>query len=80
MVVGNPLQMRSIDLLSNLKLDTSVITLSTKLRNIGIVYDENLILKYQVAALKNKIIGGIINIVKNIEVYRQSQSQNACMT
>ena len=42
MVVGNPLQLRNIDLPSNLKLDQTDINLSTKLKNLGVVLDENL--------------------------------------
>ena len=50
MVVGYPLQMRNIDLPSNLKLDQTDINLSTKLRNLGAGFEENLTLKYQVTA------------------------------
>ena len=64
MVVGNPLQKRNIDLPSSLKLDQTDINLSTKLRNLGVVLDENLTLKYQVVPVKNKAIGGLINIAK----------------
>ena len=46
MVVGNPLQLWNIDLPSNLKLDQTDINLSTKLKNLGVVFDENLTLKY----------------------------------
>ena len=63
-VVGNSLQMRNIDLPSTLKLDPTDINLSTKLRIIGVVSDENLTLKYQAAVVKNKAIGGPINIAK----------------
>ena len=63
MVVGNPLQMRNIDLPSSLKLYQTDINLSTKLRDLGGVFDENLTLKYQVAAVK-KVSGGLINIAK----------------
>ena len=38
--------------------------MSTKLRNQGVVFDENLNLMYQVAAVKKKAIGGLINIAK----------------
>ena len=48
MVVGDPLQMRNIDLPSNLKLDQTDINLSTKLKNRYVVFYENLTLKYQV--------------------------------
>ena len=56
--------MRNIDLPSDSKLDWTDINLSTKLRSEGVVFDENLTLKYQVAALKKKGIGGLINITK----------------
>ena len=64
LIVSNPLKMRNIDLPSNLKLDQTDINLLTKLRNLGVVLDENLTLKYQVAAPKKKAIGGLINIAK----------------
>ena len=69
MLVGNPIQLKNSDLPSNLKLDQTDINLSTKLKNLGVVFDENLILKHQVAAVKKKAIGG--KYCKNIEVYRQ---------
>ena len=64
MVVGNPLQLRNIDFPSILKLDQTDINLSKKLKNLGVIFDENLTLKYQVAAVKKKAIGGLINIAK----------------
>ena len=64
MVVGYPLKLRNIDLPSNLKLDQTDINLSTKLRNLGAVFDESLTLKYQVDAVKKKATGGHINIAK----------------
>ena len=63
-VVGNPLQKRNIDLPLNLKLDRTDINLSTKLKNPGILLDENSTLKNQIAAVKNKRIGGFINFSK----------------
>ena len=53
-VFGNLLQMRNIDLPSNLKPDQTDINLSTKLRNLGAVFDENLTLKYELAAVKKR--------------------------
>ena len=64
MAVDNPLQMRNIDLPSNLKLDKTDMNRSTKLRNLGVAPDKKLTLKYQVAAVKKKAIGGPINIAK----------------
>ena len=64
MVVGNPLQLRNINFPSILKLDKTDINLSKKLKNLGVIFDENLTLKYQVAAVKKKAIGGLINIEK----------------
>ena len=64
MVVGSSLQLRSIDLPPNLKLNQTDINLSTKMRNLGVVFDENLTLKYQVAAVKKKAFGVLINIAK----------------
>ena len=63
MVVGNPIQLRNIDLPSNLKLGQTDVTLSTKLKNLGVIFEENWTLKYQAAAVK-KAIGGLINIAK----------------
>ena len=45
-------------------LDQSDITLSTKLRNLGVVFDEILTLKYQVVAVKKVNIGCLIKIGK----------------
>ena len=56
MVVGNPFHLRNIDLPSNLKMDQTDNNLSTKLKNLGAVLDENLTLKYQVAAVKKKLL------------------------
>ena len=64
MVVGNPYQSRDIDFLSILKLDQTDINLSTKLKNLGVVFDENLTLNYHIAAVKKKAIGDLINIAK----------------
>ena len=44
MVVGNPLQIRSLDVLSYLKIDESDFDFSTKIRNLGVVLGENLTL------------------------------------
>ena len=49
-----------------------------KLKNLGVVFDENLALKYQVAAVKKKAIGGLINIAKELEVYRQGVQTKTC--
>ena len=38
--------------------------MSTKLRNLRVVFDENLFLKYQVTVVKKKAIEGLINIAK----------------
>ena len=46
MVVGNPLQIRNINFPTNLTLDQTDTKLLTKLRNLGIVFDENFTLKY----------------------------------
>ena len=56
MVVGNPLQLRNIDLLSNLKLDQTDANLSAKLKNLGVVFDEKLTVKYQVAVVKRRLL------------------------
>ena len=63
LVVGM-FQMRNIDLPSNLMLGQTDLNLSTKMRNLGVVVGENLTLKYQVAVVKNKPLGGIINLAK----------------
>ena len=62
MVDGNSFPMRNIDFPSKLKLDQTDITLSSKLRHLGVVFDENLALMYQFAAVKKKAIAGLINI------------------
>ena len=51
-LVGNARQMRDIDYPSNLKLGQADINLSTKLRNQGVVFYENLVIKYLVVAVK----------------------------
>ena len=64
MVVGNPVQMRNIDFPCTLKLDQTDTNLSTKLICPGVVFDENLTPKHQIAAVKKKAIGGYANIAK----------------
>ena len=64
MVLGNPLQMRNINLSSNQNLDQTDINLSTKLRSPGVVFAEKLTLKYQIAAVKQKAIGILLNSAK----------------
>ena len=61
---GNPLQIRNINLHSNLKLGQLDINLSTKLRNLGAVLDQILTLYYQISTVKNKAIRGLINFAK----------------
>ena len=56
--------MRNIDLPSSLKLYRTVKNFSTKLINLGVVFDVKLTLKDLVAALKKKAIRGLINIAK----------------
>ena len=56
--------MRNIDLPSNLKPEQSDVNLSTELRNGGEVFDEILTLKCQVAAVKKKANGGLINTAR----------------
>ena len=56
MIVCHHLQMKNIDLSSNLKLDQTDISLATKLKNLGVVFDDNLTLKYQVAAVKKRLL------------------------
>ena len=63
-VVGNLLQIRILDFSTNLKLVQSDTNLPWKLRNLGVVYDENLINKYQLAAVKNNAFGVLINNAK----------------
>ena len=55
-VVGNPLQLRNIDPPLNLKLDQTDLNPPTKLKNVGVVFDESLTLNYQVAAVKKKLL------------------------
>ena len=64
MVINSPLQLRNIDLSSNLKLDQTDVNLSTKVWNLGVVFDENLTLQYQVAAVNKKAIRGLTNNAK----------------
>ena len=64
MVVGYPLQIRNIDLPSNLKLDQTHINFSTKLKNLGVVYEETLTIEYQITAVKKKAFGGLTNMAK----------------
>ena len=64
-LVGNPLQLRNIDFPLILKLDQTDINISKKLKNLGVVFDENLTVEYQVAAVKKKAFGGLINFAKN---------------
>ena len=64
MIVGNPLQIRNIDLPSSSKLDQPDISFSTKLINLGVVSEEFLTFKYQVTAVKKKAIAGLISIAK----------------
>ena len=47
--------MRNVDHSSNLKLNQLVNNLSIQLRNLGVVFDEHLTLKYQVAAVKKEV-------------------------
>ena len=61
--------MRSIDLPANLKLDQTDKKLSTNLRNLGVPFDENLTLEYDVAAVK-KGYWRSYKHCKSIEVYR----------
>ena len=46
MVIGNPLQIRSIDLPSNFKVHHCDINWSTTMRNLGVDLDENSTFKY----------------------------------
>ena len=64
MLVGNVQKLRNLDFPSVLLLDRTDITLSSKLKNLGVIFDENLTLKHQIAATKKKAIGGLINIAK----------------
>ena len=64
-VIGSPLQIRNLDLSSILKLVVqSETTLSTEFRNPGVALD-----KVQLSSIK---IGGLMNIAKVKEVYRQA--------
>ena len=63
-----PIQIRNINLPSNLKLDHCDTNLWTKLKNLGVVFDEKLSLKYQIAAVKKKAILGLINFVKILKL------------
>ena len=64
MVDGNYLQIRNIDLPSNLMLDQSDISSSTNFKNVGLVFHENSALKCQNASVKKKVIGHSENIAK----------------
>ena len=72
MIVCNLLQMKNTDLPLNLKLDQSDINFSTKMRNLDVVFDEILILKYQVAAhaVKKEGYWRSYKYYKNIKVCR----------
>ena len=73
-ILSNPLKLRNIDFPSILKLNQSDFNLSTKLRNLGVVFDENLTLKHQVAPVETKAIGGLIIIAKISKfIYRVSK-------
>ena len=54
--------MRNIDLPSNSRQHQTEINLSKKLRNLYVFFYEKLNFKYQVAAIKKKVFGGLINI------------------
>ena len=64
MIVGNIQKLKDLDFPTTLLLDQTDINLSTKLKNLGVVLDENLTLKYQITAIKKKSVGGLINIAK----------------
>ena len=72
MVVGNPLQLISIVLPLNSKLDQADKISSTKLRNLGVGFDENLTLMYKADTVKKEVIGGLINIEKMSNFLRES--------
>ena len=80
MVVGDTLRLRNIDLSPILKLDQTDINLSTKLRNLDVVSDEILTRKYQVAAVKKKAIGDLINIAKPSKFTNWESKLKSCMT
>ena len=44
-----------------------ITNLSMKLRNLGLVFDQNLTRKYKVAAEKEKATAGLINIAKKLK-------------
>ena len=64
MVVGNTQKLRNLDLPGTLLLDQTDVNLSSKLKNLGVILDQNLTLNYQITAIKKKTIGGLINIAK----------------
>ena len=70
MVVGIPLQMRNIGLPLNLILAQIVINLSSKLGNLGVVFNEKSTLRYQAAAVKKQGYSRSYKHCKNIGVYR----------
>ena len=71
-IVGNPLQMKNIDLPLNLKLNQTDTNLSTKLRNLGVVLDENLTLKDQVVAVKKNIL----EVLYILQKYRRLSTES----
>ena len=71
MIVVNPLQMRNIGLPTILKQYQADINLSPKLRNLDVVFYENLTLKYQVGAVKMKAIEGLRIVAKTSKIIRQ---------
>ena len=64
MIVGNTQKLNNLDFPTTLLLNQTDVNLSSKLKNLGVILDENLTLKGQVAAIKKKSIGGLINIAK----------------
>ena len=64
MVVGNTQKLKNLDFPTTLTLDQTDVNLSSKLKNLGVILDDGLTLKYQIAAIKKKSIGGLINIAK----------------
>ena len=57
-VVHNPLQIRNIDVPSNLKLEDSDTDLASKIRNVAVILDESLTLKHQIAAVRKESYWG----------------------
>ena len=68
MFVGNPLKMRNIDLPSNLKLNHTDINLSTKPKNLGVVFDEKLTPMFHCCSKKEGYWRSYKHF-KNTEVY-----------